>query len=71
MLIVLLIAPEMNGWAAASMRRCPMWWIDREPLAGLKAQSNTARCSSARCGAPSIVSWSSMYSTICWISDFS
>ena len=56
MLMVLEMAPEMKGWLAAIMR---MWLsTDRERLPlrpqGL-AQSNTGRCSSARCGAPSSV----------------
>src|ERR1051325_2934443 len=38
--------------------------MDREPRAGLNAQSNTARCGSLTCGAPSIVSFSSLYSMI-------
>ena len=45
MLTVLEIAPERNGWAAAIM---PMWAgqvIDRLPLLGVNAQSNTGRCS--------------------------
>ena len=39
----------------------------RTPLAGLKAQSKTGRCSSASCGAPSIVSCSSMNLQMPWI----
>ena len=56
MLIVLEIAPEMKGWAAAIMR---MWLsTDKERLPILPhglAQSKTGRCSSFRCGAPSSV----------------
>ena len=48
------IAPEMNGWMAPIMRTCPMGPMQRVPFAGLRAQSNTARCSSFRCGAPSM-----------------
>ena len=56
MLIVFDIAPEMNGCAAAIIR---MWLStdnERRPMRphGL-AQSNTARCSGLRCGAPSNV----------------
>ena len=67
MFTVLLMAPEMNGWTAAIMRTCPMGAIDRSPFTGLKAQSNTGRCSGFRPGAPSIVScwstWPTMAST--------
>src|SRR5580692_5152511 len=42
-LTVFDIAPEINGCAAAIIRRCPMYAIDRVPLAGLKEQSKTAR----------------------------
>jgi hypothetical protein len=45
MLMVLLIAPEMNGWPAAIMR---MWPRGDEALAvaaARLAQSNTGRCS--------------------------
>ena len=56
MLMVLEMAPEMKGWAAAIM---VMWLAqDRKRLPmrpqGL-AQSNTGRCSSFRKGAPSSV----------------
>ena len=55
-LIVLEIAPEMNGWAAAIMRMWPSTWMKRLPvLPHLLAQSKTGRCSSLRCGAPSMV----------------
>jgi hypothetical protein len=43
--------------------------MDLTPRAGLNAQSNTGRSLSLMCGAPSMVSFSSMYSTIsltCW-----
>ena len=43
MLTVLEIAPDKNGWAAAIIFKCAKWWIERLPLAGLNAQSNTAR----------------------------
>ncbi len=64
MLMVFEIAPEMNGCTAPIMRMWPSGWIERAPRAGLNAQSKTGRCSAFRCGAPSIVSCSSMYSTI-------
>ena len=56
MLMVLEMAPEMNGWLAAIMR---MWLStdkNRLPIRphGL-AQSKTGRCSSERYGAPSRV----------------
>ena len=60
MFTVLLIAPERNGCAAAIMVTCARQAIDRLPLRGWKAQSNTGKCSSARSGAPSIVSFFSM-----------
>ena len=54
-LIVLEIAPEMNGWAAAIMLTWAAQAIDRVPfLPPGVAQSNTGRCSSLRCGALSI-----------------
>ena len=56
MLIVLEIAPEMNGWAAAIMRMCAS--VERKRLPFLPqwlAQSKTGRCSGFRCGAPSTV----------------
>lgn len=43
MLTVLEIAPERKGCAAAIMPTCAFQWIDRVPLAGLKAQSKTER----------------------------
>ncbi len=61
---VLDIEPEMNGWIPAIILTCPIGAIERVPLTGLKAQSKTFKCSSARCGAPSIVSFSSMKMTI-------
>ena len=55
MLIVLEMAPEMNGCTAAIIS---MWLFHGASAChfphGL-AQSNTARCSGFRCGAPSIV----------------
>ena len=63
-LIVFEMAPEMNGCTAPSIRRWPVWWIDRLPRAGLKAQSNTRRCCGSRSGAPSIVSCASMCDTM-------
>jgi hypothetical protein len=55
-LIVLLIAPEMNGCAAAIIRMCPSAAMNRLPiLPHVFAQSNTGRCSLLRCGAPSTV----------------
>ena len=60
MLTVFEIAPERNGWAAAIIRTWACQAIERLPLRGWNAQSNTGRCSSFRSGAPSIVSCSSM-----------
>src|SRR6185437_5993169 len=56
MLMVLEMAPEMKGCAAASMRIWLSTERQRLPIRpqGL-AQSKTARCSSFRCGAPSKV----------------
>ncbi len=54
----------MNGCTPAIIRTCPIGAIERMPLTGLNAQSNTFRCSSCSCGAPSMVSFSSMYSTM-------
>ena len=69
MLIVLLIAPERNGWAAAIILMCPSWWMKRLPfLPLLLAVSKTGRCSSARCGAPSIVCRPQMWSLASLIS---
>ncbi len=56
MLMVFEIAPEMKGWLAAII----LMWLSTERHRlpsrphGL-AQSNTGRCSSLRCGAPSSV----------------
>ena len=61
----------MKGCTAAIILTCPIGAIEREPLTGLKAQSKTFRCSSARCGAPSMVSLSSMNSTISFTSPLS
>ena len=56
MLIVLLIAPEMNGWAAAIMRMWPPCEMKRLPFRPQRlAQSKTGQCSGLRCGAPSTV----------------
>ena len=50
------MAPEMNGWAAAIILMWPLWWMKRSPYLPLRlAVSNTARCSSRRYGAPSMV----------------
>ena len=47
MLIVLEIAPEMNGWAAAIIRTWACQSMDLLPcLPHGVAQSNTAKCSS-------------------------
>ena len=56
MLMVLEMAPEMKGWLAAIMRMWLSTDSERLPLRpqGL-AQSNTGRCFSAMCGAPSSV----------------
>ena len=64
MLTVLEIAPLKNGWAAAIMRMWAFQGIDRVPFRGVKAQSNTGRCSSFKPGAPSMVSCSSMNARI-------
>ena len=42
------IAPDRKGWAAAIMRTWPSGEMDRLPLSGLNAQSNTAKCFSSR-----------------------
>ena len=60
MLIVLLIAPERNGCAAAIMRKWPRQAIDRPPPIGVSEQSNTGRCSGLSPGAPSILPCASM-----------
>ena len=54
MLMVFEIAPEMNGWTAAIIRTWPMWWMKRLLLTERKLQSNTARCSGFKPGAPSM-----------------
>ena len=55
-LIVLEMAPETNGWAAAIIR---MWRFRRQErcpiLPHLLAQSKIGKCSGRRCGAPSTV----------------
>ena len=54
--MVLLMAPEMKGCAAAIMRMWPSGAMKRVPrLPQRLAQSNTGRCLSLRCGAPSTV----------------
>ena len=56
MLIVLEIAPEMNGWAAAIIRTWACQSMDLVPcLPHGVAQSNTAKCSCFSPGAPSIL----------------
>ena len=56
MLMVLEMAPEMNGWAAAIMRMCASAAMKRLPFLPQRlAQSKTGRCSGLRCGAPSMV----------------
>ena len=50
MFTVLEIAPDRNGWAAAIIRTWACQAIDRVPLRGWNAQSNTGRCSSFRSG---------------------
>ncbi len=57
MFTVFEIAPEMNGWTAPIILMWPMCEMARSPT----ATSNTGRCSSARCGAPTIVPCSSMW----------
>ena len=59
-LTVFEIAPERNGCTAPIILMWPMYWIERSPFVALNAQSNTARCVGLRCGAPSMVSFSSM-----------
>ena len=56
MLIVLEIAPDTNGWAAAIIRICDSAERNRWPSFPQRlAQSKTGRCSGLRCGAPSTV----------------
>ena len=56
MLMVLLMAPEMNGWAAAIITMCASVEMKRLPFLPQRlAQSKTGRCSGFRCGAPSTV----------------
>ena len=64
------IAPERNGWTAAIILTCPIASMERVPPRALKAQSKTGRCAVERCGAPSIVPFSSTYATISftWLS---
>ena len=52
MFTVFEMAPEMNGWAAAIIRTWAFQGIDRVPLRGWKAQSNTGRCSAFKSAAP-------------------
>jgi hypothetical protein len=59
MLTVLEIAPERKGCTAAIILMWPLQSMERWPSRGGKAQSKTARCSSFRWGAPSIISFSS------------
>jgi len=42
------IAPDKNGWAAAIMSTCPSQRIERTPLVGTNAPSNTATSASRR-----------------------
>ena len=60
MLTVFEIAPERNGCAAAIIKMWACQRIERSPLRGENAQSNTPRCSGLRSGEPSIVSCSLM-----------
>jgi len=56
MLMVLLIAPEMNGWAAAIIRMCASVAMKRVPrLPQRLAQSKTGRWAAFSRGAPSTV----------------
>ncbi len=64
MLTVLEMAPDRKGCTAAIILTWPIHWMERFPLRGGKAQSKIARCSSLRCGAPSIVSCSSTWRSI-------
>ena len=59
-LTVLEMAPERKGWVAAIILTWPGQEMVRVPLAGLKEQSKTARCSGLRAGAPSMVPVASM-----------
>src|SRR6202790_554488 len=63
MLMVLEIAPERNGCAAAIILTCPVQAIERPPGCASE-QSNTGRCSGLKCGAPSTVPFLSMNETI-------
>jgi len=55
-LMVLEIAPEMNGCAAAIMWMWPLLAMNRSPSVPQRlAQSKTGRCSSSSPGAPSMV----------------
>ena len=55
MLMVLLMAPERNGCAAAIIFRWPRQAMERPPPAGASEQSKTGRCSGLKPGAPSMV----------------
>src|SRR3989338_11262112 len=47
------IAPEINGWTAATILTCPCHWIERAPFAGFTAETKTAAGPSLRPAAPS------------------
>ncbi len=64
MLIVLEIAPERNGCAAAIICTWPVHEIERPPPIGASEQSKIASCSGLMYGAPSIFPLASMYETI-------
>jgi hypothetical protein len=53
---VLEMAPDRKGCTAAIIFMWPIGAIERVPFLARNAQSNTGRCSSFRCGAPSMVS---------------
>ena len=53
-LIVLLDAPEMNGWRAPSIFTCPSTAMQRVPPNAVLAQSKTLRVRSSTHGMPSM-----------------
>ena len=59
MLMVLLMAPERNGCAAAIIFRWPRQAIERPPAVASE-QSKTGKCSGLNPGAPSILPLRSM-----------
>ena len=59
MLIVLLMAPERKGWAAAIIFKWPRQAMERPPTAASE-QSKIGKCSGLNPGAPSILPLRSM-----------